>query len=334
MIALVYFGKVVSTCSVIYEDEEDWAPSFLQRPSEAMEPSRRNPDHQAVHDGGARNPSSCNDEEREEGEIIGEFQGTGFSNTAGELEKTGDKDAGENSSRIQNSNCHYVGGSGPDNAVLRELSNPSHVGPLEGENTVGPDCRPKKRPRQHSEDDSEAIPDPVIPQLLVQQGPPNILTLTQDLNFPPPKVTFFILWGHDILMAIMLNGAVIMDGLLIAANESCPQPQTFEHMAGVEIMRLGTIADGALVIPVSAQVTYNIDVFCQYIIKRIPISERNFISPPNMIAIRSFDVNNFGFEVDEIKGGVASGSILKVNKIIEVHPGIVVEDESGNSSAP
>ncbi|GFH21820.1 uncharacterized protein HaLaN_19190, partial [Haematococcus lacustris] len=34
--------------------------------------------------------------------------------------------------------------------------------------------------------------------------------------------------GHDILMATMLNGAAVMDGalLLIAANETCPQPQT------------------------------------------------------------------------------------------------------------
>lgn len=48
------------------------------------------------------------------------------------------------------------------------------------------------------------------------------------------------LQGHDILMATMLNGAAIMDGalLLIAANESCPQPQTSEHLAAVEIMRL------------------------------------------------------------------------------------------------
>ncbi|MBA0549743.1 hypothetical protein Golob_020759, partial [Gossypium lobatum] len=50
--------------------------------------------------------------------------------------------------------------------------------------------------------------------------------------------------------------------------------------------------------------------------------------------IRSFDVNKPGFEVDEIKGGVAGGSILqgvlKVNQFIEVRPGIVVKDENGN----
>ncbi len=46
--------------------------------------------------------------------------------------------------------------------------------------------------------------------------------------------------GHNILMASMLNGAAIMDGalLLIASNESCPQPQTSEHLAAVEIMKL------------------------------------------------------------------------------------------------
>ena len=38
----------------------------------------------------------------------------------------------------------------------------------------------------------------------------------------------------------MLNGAAVMDGalLLIAGNETCPQPQTSEHLAAVEIMRL------------------------------------------------------------------------------------------------
>ncbi|KAI5349491.1 hypothetical protein L3X38_002378 [Prunus dulcis] len=179
-------------------------------------------------------------------------------------------------------------------------------------------------------------------------------------------VSFVDCPGHDILMATMLNGAAIMDGalLLIAANESCPQPQTSEHLAAVEIMRLqhiiilqnkvdliqenvainqheairkfiqGTVADNAPVVPISAQLKYNIDVVCEYIVKKIPIPERNFISPPNMIVIRSFDVNKPGFEVDEIRGGVAGGSILrgvlKVNQYIEVRPGIVVKDESGN----
>eukprot|EP00250_Pteridium_aquilinum_P033258 c5374_g1_i1 orf=123-1514(+) len=179
-------------------------------------------------------------------------------------------------------------------------------------------------------------------------------------------VSFVDCPGHDILMATMLNGAAIMDGalLLIAGNESCPQPQTSEHLAAVEIMRLkhiiilqnkidlvqesvalnqheaiqkfieGTIAGGAPVVPISAQLKYNIDVVCEYIVNKIPIPERNFTDPPNMIIIRSFDVNKPGAEVDEIKGGVAGGSILKgvlrVGQKIEVRPGIVVKDENNN----
>ena len=74
-----------------------------------------------------------------------------------------------------------------------------------------------------------------------------------------------------------------------------------------------TVADGAPIVPVSAQLKYNIDVVCEYIVKKIPIPKRNFVSPPNMIVIRSFDVNKPGFEVDDIKGGVAGGSILRVS---------------------
>jgi len=41
-------------------------------------------------------------------------------------------------------------------------------------------------------------------------------------------------------MATMLNGAAVMDAalLLIAGNETCPQPQTSEHLAAIEIMKL------------------------------------------------------------------------------------------------
>lgn len=178
-------------------------------------------------------------------------------------------------------------------------------------------------------------------------------------------VSFVDCPGHDILMATMLNGAAVMDGalLLIAANESCPQPQTSEHLAAVEIMRLkdiiilqnkidlvnesaainqheaiskfiqGTIADGAPVVPISAQLKYNVDVVCEYIMKRIPVPVRDFTSPPQMIVIRSFDVNKPGSEVDDLKGGVAGGSILqgvlRMHQEVEVRPGIVTKDGEG-----
>ena len=178
-------------------------------------------------------------------------------------------------------------------------------------------------------------------------------------------VSFVDCPGHDILMATMLNGAAVMDAalLLIAGNETCPQPQTSEHLAAIEIMKLkhililqnkidliketqakdqhdqilrfieGTVAEGAPIIPISAQLKYNIEVVCEYIEKKIPVPLRDFTSEPHLIIIRSFDVNKPGSEVEDLKGGVAGGSILKgvlkVGQEIEVRPGLVSKDSNG-----
>jgi translation initiation factor 2 subunit 3 len=49
--------------------------------------------------------------------------------------------------------------------------------------------------------------------------------------------------GHETLMATMLSGAALMNGalLLIAANEKCPQPQTKEHLMGLQISNVNNI---------------------------------------------------------------------------------------------
>lgn len=53
-------------------------------------------------------------------------------------------------------------------------------------------------------------------------------------------VSFVDCPGHDILMSTMLTGAAVMDAalLIVAGNMSCPQPQTAEHLAAVDIMKL------------------------------------------------------------------------------------------------
>ncbi|KAJ5787164.1 Translation elongation factor EF1A/initiation factor IF2gamma C-terminal [Penicillium paradoxum] len=166
-------------------------------------------------------------------------------------------------------------------------------------------------------------------------------------------------------MSTMLSGAAVMDAalLLIAGNETCPQPQTSEHLAAIEIMKLnniiilqnkvdlmrsdnalehyqsilkfirGTVADGSPVIPISAQLKYNIDAVNEALVHTIPIPPRNFEATPHMMIIRSFDVNKPGAEIDELKGGVAGGSILtgvvKLNDEIEIRPGLVTKDEQG-----
>ena len=182
-------------------------------------------------------------------------------------------------------------------------------------------------------------------------------------------VSFVDCPGHDILMATMLNGAAVMDAalLLVAGNEPCPQPQTSEHLAAVEIMRLenililqnkvdlvkpdqaraqheqirkfvaGTVAGDAPVIPISAVLKYNIDAVCEYVAHAIPTPVRDFTSTPRLIVIRSFDVNKPGEDVANLKGGVAGGSILqgvlRLEDEVEVRPGIVTKDAAGAVTA-
>ena len=45
----------------------------------------------------------------------------------------------------------------------------------------------------------------------------------------------------------------------------------------------GTVAEGAPIIPISAQLKYNIEVVCEYITKKVPIPRRDFMSPPRLI---------------------------------------------------
>jgi translation initiation factor 2 subunit 3 len=175
--------------------------------------------------------------------------------------------------------------------------------------------------------------------------------------------------GHDILMATMLTGAAVMDAalLLIAADMECPQPQTKEHLAAIEIMKLnkiiivqnkidlifdkegrpqknyeqiktfikGTEAKKSPIVPLSAQFKYNVDYLLQLLSSYVPLPNRDFSSSFQMIVIRSFDINKPGSNIDELKGGVAGGSILKgVIKIgdeVEIRPGRV--EKNSNTGA-
>ena len=52
----------------------------------------------------------------------------------------------------------------------------------------------------------------------------------------------------------------------------------------------GTIAEGAPVIPISAQLKYNIDAVCEYITKKIPVPLRDFTSEPRLIGRDQFSL--------------------------------------------
>ena len=111
--------------------------------------------------------------------------------------------------------------------------------------------------------------------------------------------------------------------------------QAEEHQQQIVNFVAGTVAKSAPIVPISAQLRYNIDVVVENIVKHIPVPLRDFTSRPRLIVIRSFDVNKPGAEVDDLKGGVAGGSILtgvlKVGQEIEIRPGIVSKDDQGRT---
>lgn len=183
-------------------------------------------------------------------------------------------------------------------------------------------------------------------------------------------VSFVDAPGHEALMATMLSGAAIMDGaiLVIAADEPCPQPQTREHLAAIQIVGIDkiiivqnkidivdekrvmesyreitefvkdTIAEDAPVIPISAQHAVNIDALVQAIEEHIPTPKRDITKSPLMYIVRSFDINKPGTSIDDLVGGVIGGSIIqgqfKMGNEIEIRPGIRVEKQGQSVYEP
>ena len=155
-------------------------------------------------------------------------------------------------------------------------------------------------------------------------------------------VSFVDAPGHETLMAVMISGASIMDGalLLVAATEKCPQPQTREHLAALEIAGIenivivqnkidivsreralesfneikefvnGTIAEDAPIIPVSAHHDVNLDMLISAIEETIPTPDRTDEEGGLMYVARSFDINRPGSKPNELKGGIIGGSIV------------------------
>ena len=174
---------------------------------------------------------------------------------------------------------------------------------------------------------------------------------------PIRHISFVDAPGHEMLMATMLSGAAIIDAaiLVIAVNEKCPQPQTKEHLAALQVKDIkqiiivqnkidlvskeeaeknyqeikefvkGTIAENAEIIPMSAQQGINIDVLLERICN-MEIPERNTKDKPVFFIARSFDVNKPGVTAEQLSGGVLGGilkqGILKVGNEIEIKPGI------------
>lgn len=179
---------------------------------------------------------------------------------------------------------------------------------------------------------------------------------------PQRTVSFVDAPGHETLMATVLAGASLMDGVLfvIAANEKCPQPQTAEHLAVLDIVGQkniiivqnkidtvsaeqakrnydeiknfvkGSVAENAPIIPVSSQMKINLDALLEIMQEKFLTPVRDPKKPPKMFCVRSFDVNKPGTSLEKISGGIVGGSIVEgtfsLGQEIEIRPGVKIRE--------
>ncbi len=191
-------------------------------------------------------------------------------------------------------------------------------------------------------------------------------SITKELR----TVSFVDAPGHETLMATMLSGSALMDGamLVIAVNETCPQPQTKEHLMALNIVGIhnivivqnkidlvskerviehyreikdfvkGTVAENAPIIPISSQQNINIDALIMGLEKYIPSPFHKNDNDPQMLIARSFDVNKPGVSIENLNGGVIGGSLINgvfhENDDIEIRPGIKVTSEGTTKWVP
>jgi translation initiation factor 2 subunit 3 len=169
--------------------------------------------------------------------------------------------------------------------------------------------------------------------------------------------------GHHLYMATMVSGSKIMDYALVivAANESIPQPQTHQHILAldysgitdmsfvlnkVDLVKekdiepihqkltgyLGNVGfKDPIIHPISAATGENVDLLVKFLASKvsskIPRILEAFKKPLRMHIVRSYNVNKPNTKLEDLVGAVVGGTIesgvLSVGDQVELRPGAV-----------
>ncbi len=173
--------------------------------------------------------------------------------------------------------------------------------------------------------------------------------------------------GHNSFMTAMMNGTSVMDYTILiesAMNKEFPAPQTTEHLLCTNISKIpnvacclnkldiikksdakvymeklkseliGTQAEDSPLIPISATMGLNIDALLQ-ILANLKPKDKNYEEKGVMFIVRSFNINKCGTTVQDLKGGVVGGSIIKghfkLDDEVIIKPGYVTKNTEGTS---
>lgn len=122
-----------------------------------------------------------------------------------------------------------------------------------------------------------------------------------------------------------------IENIVVAQNkiDLVDQERAQENFNQIQSFVEGTVAEGAPVVPISAEQSVNIDLLIEAIQSEIPTPDRDPDADPRMHVARSFDINRPGTDWSGLVGGVLGGSLiqgnLEVDDTIEIRPGREVE---------
>jgi translation initiation factor 2 subunit 3 len=174
--------------------------------------------------------------------------------------------------------------------------------------------------------------------------------------------------GHTEYMMTMLNGTSIMDTTILVVNinnKNLPAAQTLNHIDAITMGNIPnsliclnkfdlidknkvqkniktlqekikhTVVEKSPMIPISATLNINIDVLCEYLSKLKPLHKSIDDNICKMIIVRSFNINKPGIPIENLKGGIIGGTILKgklcVGDKIELRPGHYIKSTIDDS---
>lgn len=168
--------------------------------------------------------------------------------------------------------------------------------------------------------------------------------------------------GHNLLMATMLNGTCVMDTTILvesaANNGVCKQSE--QHLIATKIANLGTkitclnkldlvdqetakhklellkndikdtTAENSLIVPTVANHNINIDILCEYICS-FEEPSRDLKANPEMIIVRSFNINRQNVPIEKLEGAVVGGTLttgsITIGQNVMILPGVITKNE-------
>jgi len=184
---------------------------------------------------------------------------------------------------------------------------------------------------------------------------------------PAQYISFVDVPGHHSYIHTAIKGATVVDAAIVVTDvrQNKLQVQTMEHLAILEVLGVKniivvqnkvdlvgdkechqhyemlqqelaqTVAEGAPIVPISAQSGVGLEHVQKYIYRMVENTLANMREfKHNVFAIiRSFDINKPYTEINEIKGGVLGGTVrgekgYKVGDSIQIRPGKITGKNS------